>query len=59
MGHLMCRACWSEVPLELQRAVTRTWRKYSAFVGLEQSDERRAARLAYQAARDAALASIR
>lgn len=57
-GKLLCGPCWAEVPTHLQRDVYRTWRKYSAFRGITPS-ERRAARIAYQEARDAAIGSIR
>lgn len=54
-GHLLCKTCWTRVPPQLQTEVNQTWRKYRAFTGIEQSPERRAARLAYQEARDAAI----
>ena len=54
----MCFDCWREVPMDLKRAVRRTWRVYSGFTGLVQTDERRSARVAYQAARDAAIGSV-
>lgn len=58
MGHLMCAPCWGEVPRHLQRDVLATWRAYSrsASRGADDFPERRQA---YEAARDAALASIR
>lgn len=57
-GQLMCPSCWREVPKSLQRDVTRTWRAFSraAFGGADDFPERRAE---YEAAREAALASIR
>lgn len=57
-GHLMCGPCWGEVPRFLQREVLRTWRAYSRFRGIAQPPERRLAREAYQAARDAAIGSV-
>lgn len=58
-GHLMCGTCWREVPRHLQQDVMRTWRVYSRYTGIQQSPERRQSRLDYQAARDAAIGSIR
>lgn len=56
-GHLMCGPCWSTVPKHLQSDVMRTWRAYSkaATAGADDFPERRNA---YEAAREAALASI-
>lgn len=54
-GHLMCGPCWSIVPKHLQRDVMRTWRAYSRAAV---SPPRRERRAAYEAAREAALASI-
>lgn len=58
MGHLMCPGCWREVPRHLQRDVLRTWRAYSnaANHGADDFWEKREA---YEAARSAALGSIR
>lgn len=51
-GHLMCGACWHQVPTHLQRDVYRTWRAYTR----EPTD---AAHAAYVTARDSALGSTR
>lgn len=61
VGHLMCGPCWGEVPPHLKRDVLRTWRTYKAVpagMSPETMDRRRAARMAYQEARDAAVGSI-
>lgn len=62
-GHLTCKTCWYEIPRELRDKVNATWQKYSGFTGIsltaEANAERRQARLDYQAARDAALGSIK
>jgi len=61
-GKLMCRPCWLEVPRHLKRDVLRTWAKYRRLpvaTDVESHRVRREARLAYQAARDAAIGSIR
>lgn len=61
-GKLLCGPCWSAVPRFLQQEVLRTWRAYQKAhrerVGLGGNDAIREARLAYQAARDNALASL-
>lgn len=57
-GKLMCFLCWREVPRHLQTDVYRTWRAYRA-ANVHNPDVFRRARAAYQAARDAALGSIR
>lgn len=51
-GHLMCAACWHQVPREIQTEVYRTWRKWRADFGDHEKAE------AYRVARDAALASV-
>lgn len=50
-GHLLCAACWREVPREIQQEVYRTWRAFA-------KDESEVRWTAYCAARNAALASI-
>lgn len=62
-GQLLCPPCWREVPRELQRDVLSTWRRYRRFAGFSavpeaQRSDKIAAREAYQAARDAAIASV-
>jgi hypothetical protein len=54
-GKLMCTKCWSRVPDSLQNRVYATWRKYSGFSGIVQSDARRTARESYMEARNAAI----
>jgi hypothetical protein len=48
---MACAHCWRQVPKDLQAAVWRTWRAYLQAESTE-------AFTAYQAAREAALASI-
>ena len=50
-GKLLCLPCWREVPPHVQREVYRTWR------ALQRGDDD--AVEAYEAARDAAIGSIR
>lgn len=50
-GHLMCGACWREVPRHLQRDVHRTWRAFCRAAGDEEF-------IAYEMAREAAIASV-
>lgn len=60
-GKLVCGPCWGEVPAHLQQEVYRTWRAYRAVpsgFSAEVQEMRRAARLAYQEARDNALSAI-
>lgn len=55
-GHLMCGLCWSLVPHELRRPVYRTWAAYRRARTDTALD---LAMVAYQAARDAAISSVR
>lgn len=59
-GHLMCGICWGEVPRELKTAVRDSWNAYQALAARAgiASRDRRAARLTYQQAADAAVGSI-
>lgn len=50
-GHLMCAACWREVPKAEQRDVWRTWRTFQRVMTDDAWD-------AYQTARTAALTAI-
>jgi hypothetical protein len=51
-GHLLCAACWHQVPREIQQEVYRTWKKWRVDFGDPDKAE------AYRSARDAALASL-
>ena len=57
-GHLMCGPCWAEVPRELQRDVYRTWRALQATRSRARQFGKTKALEDYQAARDAAIASV-
>lgn len=54
-NHLMCPACWRQVPAPLQVAVTRTW---FAFQNRKNPEAGRSALAAYRQARDAAFAAL-
>lgn len=64
-GKLMCPSCWSQVPRFLQNNVLKTWAAYRKAhrqkkgLGTTEDHARiREARLAYQAARDAAVTAV-
>jgi len=59
-GKLMCIQCWRSVPIALRAAVYETWRAYQAalLAADEKPDDWPAARRAYNAARDAAIAAV-
>lgn len=58
-GHLTCITCWHEIPGELRREVTRTWRALERIRGSARRNGKAYTLEAYRSARDAALASIR
>ena len=55
-GHLMCGTCWSNVPRELRRAVTKTW--VLAFSNRCAGTHSRQRLADYVKARDAAIESV-
>lgn len=57
-GHLMCAPCWFAVPFDLQRDVYRTWRQLQATRSRARQFGKTKALEDYQAARDAAIASV-
>lgn len=60
-GMFLCRSCWFRVPKEFRDEVWRTWKAYRAVPAGMSPDVmsmRHAARLAYQQARENALATL-
>jgi hypothetical protein len=57
-ARLLCTPHWQAVPLELRRAVNRTWAALQLSAGPLFAADRDAVEAAYEAAREAALASL-
>lgn len=59
-GKLLCSSCWSRVPSDLQRQVTLTWRRHLKLMRARPrtAEQVRVSRAEYEAAKEAAIASI-
>lgn len=58
---LLCLPCWREVPDLIKRRVLDTWKAYTKSLGnslTHTPEARKAARAAYQEARDEAIGSV-
>lgn len=59
LGKLLCGACWPKVPYDLQRQVILTWRRHLKLMRGERTlDQVKVSRAAYEAAKEAAIASV-